>query len=39
VDSTITMFILSIQLIEYYIMNCIGSVTMNILFLLYIQGD
>jgi hypothetical protein len=32
VDSTITMFILSIQLIECYIVNCIGCLKMNILF-------
>ena len=39
VDSTITTFILSMPLLERYIMNCIGSLTMNILFRLYIQGD
>jgi hypothetical protein len=32
VDNTITMFILSIQLIECYTVNCIGSLTVNILF-------
>jgi hypothetical protein len=31
VDSKITMFILNMKLIEYYIMNCIGILVMNIL--------
>jgi len=32
IDNKITMFILNIKLIEYYIMNCIGILAMNILY-------
>ena len=35
VDSKISMFILSIQLIECYIINCIGSLEMNIFMSIY----